>query len=149
MTRVLVVDDEPQLLRTLALNLRARNYEVITASTAAEGIDHLPGLPPDVVILDLDLSDRDGRGIIRELHQREPTLPIVVLSPGSRRTPPNVAAPGRPERLRCHRTRDRDRARPGEAPGWAQVARTQQHPVGPSSSGAGGLCATTKAVCSR
>jgi two-component system, OmpR family, KDP operon response regulator KdpE len=80
MTRVLVVDDEPQLLRTLALNLRARDYDVITASTAAEGIDHVFGLPPDVVILDLGLPDRDGLEVIREVHEREPTLPIVVLS---------------------------------------------------------------------
>ena len=80
MTRVLVVDDERQLLRTLALNLRARDYDVITASTAADGIDHVFGLPPDVVILDLGLPDRDGLEVIREVHEREPTLPIVVLS---------------------------------------------------------------------
>jgi two-component system KDP operon response regulator KdpE len=80
MTRVLVVDDEPQLLRTLALNLRARDYDVITASNAAEGIDHVLGLPPDVIILDLGLPDRDGLEVIREVHEREPTLPIVVLS---------------------------------------------------------------------
>jgi two-component system, OmpR family, KDP operon response regulator KdpE len=80
MTRVIVVDDEQQLLRTLALSLRARNYDVITASTAAEGIDRAFGLPPDVVVLDLGLPDRDGLEVIREVHEREPELPIVVLS---------------------------------------------------------------------
>lgn len=80
MTRVLVIDDEPHLLRTLALNLHARDYDVVTASTAAEGIDHAVGLPPDVLILDLGLPDRDGLDVIRELTQREPGLPILVLS---------------------------------------------------------------------
>jgi two-component system, OmpR family, KDP operon response regulator KdpE len=80
MTGVLVVDDEPQLLRGLALNLRARDDDVTTASTAAEGIDHLLGLPPDGVILDLSLPDRDGLEVIREVHECEPALPIVVLS---------------------------------------------------------------------
>jgi two-component system, OmpR family, KDP operon response regulator KdpE len=69
MTRVLVVDDERPLLRTLALNLRARNYDVITATTAAEGIEYVLGRPPDVVILDLGLPDRDGLEVIREVHE--------------------------------------------------------------------------------
>ena len=80
MIRVLVVDDEPPLLRTLALNLRTRDYDVTTASTAAESIAHVIRLPPDLMILDLGLPDRDGLDVIREVHEREPTLPIVVLS---------------------------------------------------------------------
>jgi len=55
MTRVHGVDNERPLLRTLAINRRARNDDVTTASNAAERIDHVPGLPPDVVLLDLDL----------------------------------------------------------------------------------------------
>ena len=80
MIRVLVVDDEPPLLRTLALNLRTRDYDVTTASTAVESIAHVIRLPPDLMILDLGLPDRDGLDVIREVHEREPTLPIVVLS---------------------------------------------------------------------
>jgi two-component system KDP operon response regulator KdpE len=80
MTRVLVVDDEPQLLRTLALNLRARDYDVTTATTGAEGIGWVFRLPPDVIVLDLGLPDRDGLEVIREVHEREPAVPIVVLS---------------------------------------------------------------------
>jgi two-component system KDP operon response regulator KdpE len=79
-TRVLVIDDEPQLLRTLVLNLRSRDYDVTTASTATEGIEHVLRLPPDLIILDLGLPDRDGLDVIREMHEREPALPIVVLS---------------------------------------------------------------------
>ena len=80
MTRILIVDDEPQLLRALVLNLTSRGYDVTTANTAAAAIERTANLPPDIVILDLGLPDRDGLTIIRELRGREPTLPIVVLS---------------------------------------------------------------------
>ena len=80
MTLVLVIDDEPHLQRMLVLNLRSRDYDVTTASTAADGVAQVLRLPPDLVILDLGLPDRDGLDVIRELHEREPNLPIVVLS---------------------------------------------------------------------
>jgi two-component system KDP operon response regulator KdpE len=80
MTRILIVDDEPQLMRALVLNLRNRGYEVITATTGGQAIEQVGGLPPDVVVLDLGLPDRDGLAVIGELRTREPTLPIVVLS---------------------------------------------------------------------
>ena len=53
MNRVLVVDDEPQIVRALAINLRARRYEVHTATTGAEALATAAGNPPDLVILDL------------------------------------------------------------------------------------------------
>ena len=96
MIRVLVVDDEPPLLRTLALNLRTRDYDVTTASTAAESIAHVIRLPPDLMILDLGLPDRDGLDVIREVHEREPTLPIIVLSARAssrERSPRSTSAP--------------------------------------------------------
>ena len=80
MTKVLIVDDEPPLLRALVLNLTHRGYEVTTASTAAGAMDQIRKLPPDLLILDLGLPDRDGVEVIRELRDREPTLPIIVLS---------------------------------------------------------------------
>ena len=80
MTRILIVDDEPQLLRALVLNLTSRGYDVTTANTAAAAIERTASLPPDLVVLDLGLPDRDGLTVIRELRDREPTLPIVVLS---------------------------------------------------------------------
>lgn len=80
MTRILIVDDEPQLMRALVLNLRNRGYEVMTATTGGQAIEQVGGLPPDVVVLDLGLPDRDGLAVIGELRTREPTLPIVVLS---------------------------------------------------------------------
>jgi two-component system KDP operon response regulator KdpE len=80
MTRVLIVDDEPQLLRALVLNLRHRGYDVVTATTGEDAVEQVAGLPPDVVLLDLGLPDRDGLAVIGELRRREPALPIVVLS---------------------------------------------------------------------
>lgn len=80
MTRVLVVDDEPHLVRALVLNLTARGYEVSTAATATLALAETRRLPPDLIILDLGLPDRDGLDVIRDLHENGPALPIIVLS---------------------------------------------------------------------
>jgi two-component system, OmpR family, KDP operon response regulator KdpE len=78
-TRVLVVDDEPQILRALGINLRARHYEVFTAATGAAALVTAAAHPPDIVILDLGLPDIDGIEVIRGLRGWS-TAPIVVLS---------------------------------------------------------------------
>jgi two-component system KDP operon response regulator KdpE len=79
MNRVLVVDDEPQILRALAINLRARNYQVFTAATGKDALATAASHPPDLVILDLGLPDIDGVEVIRGLRGWS-TAPIVVLS---------------------------------------------------------------------
>ncbi|MGY2876803.1 two-component system, OmpR family, KDP operon response regulator KdpE [Marmoricola sp. URHA0025 HA25] len=79
MTRVLVVDDEPQILRALAINLRARHYEVFSADTGAEALRVAAAHPPDLVILDLGLPDMDGTEVIAGLRGWT-TVPILVLS---------------------------------------------------------------------
>jgi two-component system KDP operon response regulator KdpE len=78
-TRVLVVDDEPQILRALRINLRARHYEVHTAATGADALRTAAEHPPDVVVLDLGLPDMDGVEVIHGLRGWSST-PIVVLS---------------------------------------------------------------------
>jgi len=78
-TRVLVVDDEPQILRALAINLRARHYEVHTAANGASALTTAAAHPPDLVILDLGLPDIDGVEVIRGLRGWS-TAPIVILS---------------------------------------------------------------------
>jgi two-component system KDP operon response regulator KdpE len=78
-TRVLVVDDEPQILRALAINLRARHYEVFTAATGSGALATAASHPPDLVILDLGLPDIDGVDVIRGLRGWS-SAPIVVLS---------------------------------------------------------------------
>jgi two-component system, OmpR family, KDP operon response regulator KdpE len=79
MTRVLVVDDEPQILRALRINLRARHYDVSIAATGTEALDVAAAHPPDLVILDLGLPDMDGVDVIGGLRGWT-TVPIIVLS---------------------------------------------------------------------
>jgi two-component system, OmpR family, KDP operon response regulator KdpE len=78
-TRVLVIDDEPQIVRALRINLRARHFEVFTAQTGAEALAEAAGHPPDVVILDLGLPDLDGVDVIAGLRGWT-DAPIIVLS---------------------------------------------------------------------
>jgi two-component system KDP operon response regulator KdpE len=78
-TRVLVVDDEPQILRALQTSLRAAGYEVEAAASAQEALAKAAARPPDAVILDLVLPDGSGTEVCREL-RRWSTAPIVVLS---------------------------------------------------------------------
>ncbi|MER7888546.1 response regulator [Micromonospora sp. NPDC094482] len=79
MTRILVVDDEPQILRALRINLRARRYDVEVADTGAGALKAAAGHPPDLVVLDLGLPDMDGVDVIRGLRGWT-TVPIIVLS---------------------------------------------------------------------
>jgi two-component system KDP operon response regulator KdpE len=79
MTRVLVVDDEPQILRALRINLRARHYDVATAATGAQALEYAGAHPPDLVILDLGLPDMDGVDVIGGLRGWT-AVPIIVLS---------------------------------------------------------------------
>jgi len=77
--RVLVVDDEPQLLRALRINLVARRYDVTTAADGAAALQEATAQPPDLVVLDLGLPDMDGVDVIRALRRWTP-VPIIVLS---------------------------------------------------------------------
>jgi len=79
MTRVLVVDDEPQILRGLRTNLVARGYEVDTAPDGEAALDLAAQRRPDIVILDLGLPGIDGVEVIRGLRTWT-TVPIIVLS---------------------------------------------------------------------
>src|ERR1700759_3276960 len=79
MTRVLVVDDEPQILRALRINLRARQYEVNVAATGAEALQVAAAHPPDLVLLDLGLPDMDGVEVIGGLRGWT-SVPVIVLS---------------------------------------------------------------------
>ncbi|MCO6009724.1 response regulator [Actinoallomurus purpureus] len=79
MTRVLVVDDEPQIARALTLNLRARQYEVATAADGSEALRRATDWHPDVVVLDLGLPDLDGVEVIHGLRGWS-QVPIIVLS---------------------------------------------------------------------
>ena len=79
MTRVLIVDDEPQILRALRINLAARQYDVVTADDGNGALHKTADEHPDLVILDLGLPDLDGVEVIRTLRAWTP-VPIIVLS---------------------------------------------------------------------
>ena len=79
MTTVLVIDDEPQIVRALRINLRVRQYDVHAAGTAGEALELAARYPPDLVILDLGLPDLDGVEVIHGLRGWT-DAPIIVLS---------------------------------------------------------------------
>ncbi|MFE9745614.1 response regulator [Saccharothrix saharensis] len=79
MTKVLVVDDEPQIVRALRINLSARGYSVLTAHDGTEALKAAAEGKPDVVVLDLGLPDVDGTEVIAGLRGWT-TVPIIVLS---------------------------------------------------------------------
>jgi two-component system KDP operon response regulator KdpE len=78
-SRVLVVDDEPQIVRALVINLRARQYEVDAAPDGATALRLAAERHPDVVLLDLGLPDMDGVDVIAGLRGWT-RVPIIVLS---------------------------------------------------------------------
>jgi two-component system, OmpR family, KDP operon response regulator KdpE len=89
-TRILVVDDEPTLLRGLRVNLEARGYDVDLAADGAGALAAASARPPDVVILDLGLPDMDGVDVIGGLRTWG-SMPIVVLS-AREQEPDKIAA---------------------------------------------------------
>ena len=78
-TKILIVEDQPELVRALRINLRARQYDVLTARSGREALAVAASHPPDAIILDLGLPDIDGTEVIVEL-RRWCTAPIIVLS---------------------------------------------------------------------
>lgn len=76
---VLVVDDEPQIRRALRAGLQAHGFEVVLAADGEAALDAAALQPPDVVILDLGLPDRDGIEVVRQLREWS-SVPILILS---------------------------------------------------------------------
>ncbi|XAS73670.1 response regulator [Micrococcaceae bacterium Sec5.1] len=79
MRTVLVVDDEPQLLRALQVNLRAEGYEVLTAMDGTTALQYAEGNHPEIIVLDLGLPDINGVDVITRI-RRSSSTPIIVLS---------------------------------------------------------------------
>ncbi|MFZ3493035.1 response regulator [Streptomyces sp. 5.8] len=81
MTRVLVVEGDPQLLRALKINLHARKFESQEAGTGADALRFAAARTPDVILLDFCLPDMDGIDVIKSI-RRWSAVPILVLSTG-------------------------------------------------------------------
>ncbi|HEY6795610.1 MAG TPA: response regulator [Kineosporiaceae bacterium] len=79
MSTVLIVEDEPHILSTLVITIRASGCDVVTAGTAAEALAVARRHSPDLVVLDLGLPDRDGIHVITQLRSWS-EVPIIVLS---------------------------------------------------------------------
>jgi two-component system KDP operon response regulator KdpE len=84
-TRVLVVDDEPAIIRFLKPALEANDYDLTSTGTAADAMKRIASSPPDIVVLDLGLPDGDGKDVIRQVRQWS-DVPIIVLSARDRET---------------------------------------------------------------
>ena len=80
---VLVVDDEPQILRVMRASLPIRGYEVLTASTGEEALNQLSKQVPDLVILDLAMPEMSGLEVCRRVREFS-SVPIIILSAKNR-----------------------------------------------------------------
>ena len=78
--RILVVDDDPGLLRLLTIRLRAENYEVEAVESAAAALAACTRFRPDLVITDLRMDQMDGIGLLKELQSRWPGLKVIILT---------------------------------------------------------------------
>jgi two-component system, NtrC family, response regulator GlrR len=78
--RVLVVDDDPGLLRLLTIRLRSEKYEVEPADSAARALSVIARFRPDLVVTDLRMAQMDGLALLRELKRRWPSLNVIVLT---------------------------------------------------------------------
>jgi two-component system KDP operon response regulator KdpE len=79
MSRILIVDDEPQILRMLRTSLMSSGYDVVTAANGMEGFDAFEKHQPDLIITDMSMPVMDGLGLTEEVRQRS-KVPIIVLS---------------------------------------------------------------------
>ena len=77
--KVLVIDDDPSLLRALRLGLQAGGHEVVTAANGQQGISQTALTTPDIVVLDLGLPDIDGQAVCKRIRQWS-EVPIIILS---------------------------------------------------------------------
>jgi two-component system KDP operon response regulator KdpE len=81
--RVLVVDDEPQILRFLRTSLGANGFEIVEATSGAEALRRAAADAPEIMVLDLGLPDMDGKAVIKSLREWS-EIPIIVLSARAR-----------------------------------------------------------------
>jgi len=78
--RILVVDDDPGLLRLLTIRLRSEKYEVEPVDSGAKALSAIARVRPDLVITDLRMAEMDGIGLLKELQKRSPSLNVIMLT---------------------------------------------------------------------
>ena len=82
MARILIIDDEPNLRSTLRRTLHQAGHQVSEAGNGAEGIDSYERDPPDLIITDILMPEKEGIETIIALHRADPDLPIIAISGG-------------------------------------------------------------------
>jgi len=78
--RILLVDDDPSLLKLLSLRLRANGFQVETASSGQQALGKLTALQPHVIITDLRMENMDGLALFEVVHKQFPSLPVIMLT---------------------------------------------------------------------
>lgn len=86
MVRVLVIDDEPDVILLCRVNLEFEGHEVLEAGSGEEGLAIAEREVPDLIVLDIMLPRQDGFSVLRQLHERESTkdIPVVLLTAKAR-----------------------------------------------------------------
>ena len=78
--KILVVDDDPGLLRLLSIRLKAYGFRMFSAESAEQALAALPVFQPDVIVTDMRMPGMDGMSLFHQVHERYPALPIIILT---------------------------------------------------------------------
>jgi DNA-binding response OmpR family regulator len=78
--RILLIEDDPSIVAGLELNLSLEGYEVVSANDGEQGLRIADETPPDLVLLDIMLPGMNGLEVLRQLRQRDPEIPVLVLT---------------------------------------------------------------------
>ncbi len=78
--KILLIDDDPGLLRLISIRLNAAGYDVVPESSGERALAHLSLHRPHIVVTDLRMSGMDGMAVFDAIHQRNPTLPVIILT---------------------------------------------------------------------
>ncbi len=77
---VLLIDDDPSLLRVTEYNLSQGGFSVLAASSGAEGLDLFHGARPDIVVTDVQLGDVDGLDLLQQIKKEQPDIPVIIIT---------------------------------------------------------------------
>ena len=83
MSKILIVDDEPVVLKFLGTLLNQKGYDVVLAEDGQKGFDRFLQERPDVIVLDLKMSGMDGLTVLRQVRTINPQQPVIVLTGGT------------------------------------------------------------------
>jgi len=78
--RILLVDDDEALLRLLSMRMMAAGYEVTAVTSGEEALTQLPLVKPHLIMTDLQMDGMDGMTLFNQVHSRNPTLPVLILT---------------------------------------------------------------------